>query len=156
MQAMWRRQCPRRIKYQPEEMKIVLMKLRDAFVAGRSEMLMKEDRIYRMKRIEQKQIQLILLILSTLLLRCLLRFWNQLRLRSRGNFTGARRKPIASAFAVPCASSSSPRFSRSPGAGGILPNAASEKNGVSASWKNCTSAAWKHRSAGSRWIRCAA
>src|SRR5437588_438290 len=138
MQAMWRRQCPRRIKYQPEEMKIVLMKLRDAFVAGRSEMLMKEDRIYRMKRIEQKQIQLILLILSTLLLRCLLRFWNQLRLRSRGNFTGARRRPIASAFVAACACFFSRPFSRSPGADGISPNAASEKHGASALSRTCT------------------
>jgi hypothetical protein len=36
MKATWRRQCPRRIKYQPEAMKIVLMKLSDAFIAGRS------------------------------------------------------------------------------------------------------------------------
>src|SRR5438477_979766 len=115
MQAMWRRQCPRRIKYQPHEMKIVLMKLSDAFVAGKSEMLMGKDRIYRMNRIEEKLIQLILLILSTLLLRCLLRSWNQLRLRSRGNFTGARLKPIASAFVAPCVYFSSRRSSRSPG-----------------------------------------
>ena len=38
MQAMCRRQCPRRIRYQPVEMKIVLTKLSEALIAGRSEM----------------------------------------------------------------------------------------------------------------------
>jgi hypothetical protein len=33
---MWRRQAPRRIKYQPIEMKTVLTKLSDALIAGRS------------------------------------------------------------------------------------------------------------------------
>lgn len=37
MQIMWRLQAPRRIKYQPAEMKIVLTRLRQAFMAGRSE-----------------------------------------------------------------------------------------------------------------------
>ena len=37
MQAMCRRQCPRRIRYQPVAMKIVLMELSDALIAGRSE-----------------------------------------------------------------------------------------------------------------------
>src|ERR1700674_1057447 len=39
MKATWRRQCPRRIKYQPEEMKIVLMKFSDALIAGKSEIV---------------------------------------------------------------------------------------------------------------------
>src|SRR5437762_8446367 len=43
MQAMCRRQCPRRIKYQPHEMKIVLKKLSDAFIAGRSDMVIAYD-----------------------------------------------------------------------------------------------------------------
>jgi hypothetical protein len=40
MQAMWRRHAPCRIKYQPVEMKTVLMKLSDALIAGRSEIVM--------------------------------------------------------------------------------------------------------------------
>jgi hypothetical protein len=39
MQAICRRQWPRRIRYQPHAMKIVLMKLSDALIAGRSEMV---------------------------------------------------------------------------------------------------------------------
>jgi hypothetical protein len=45
MQAMCRRQCPRRIKYQPHEMKIVLTKLSEAFMAGRSDILKKRRRV---------------------------------------------------------------------------------------------------------------
>jgi hypothetical protein len=37
MQAMCRRQCPRRIRYQPAEIKMVLTKLSEALSAGRSE-----------------------------------------------------------------------------------------------------------------------
>jgi hypothetical protein len=36
MQAMCRRHAPRRIKYQPIEIKTALTKLSDAFTAGRS------------------------------------------------------------------------------------------------------------------------
>ncbi len=39
MQAICRRQCPRRIKYQPQEIKTVLTKFREAFRAGKSEMV---------------------------------------------------------------------------------------------------------------------
>jgi hypothetical protein len=39
MQAIWRRQWPRRIRYQPHEMKIVLTRLSEALIAGRSEMV---------------------------------------------------------------------------------------------------------------------
>ncbi len=41
MQAMCCRQNPRRMKYQPAEMRTVLSALRDAFNAGRSEMVMR-------------------------------------------------------------------------------------------------------------------
>jgi hypothetical protein len=38
MHAMCRRQWPRRIRYQPPEMKMVLTKLSEALIAGKSEM----------------------------------------------------------------------------------------------------------------------
>ena len=37
MHAMWRRHAPCRMKYQPVEIKMVLTKLSDALIAGRSE-----------------------------------------------------------------------------------------------------------------------
>ena len=39
MHATWRRQWSRRIQYQPSEIKTVLVKLSDALIAGRSEIV---------------------------------------------------------------------------------------------------------------------
>ena len=39
MQTMWRCQAPRRTKYQPIEMKIVLARLKEALSAGRSDIV---------------------------------------------------------------------------------------------------------------------
>ena len=40
MHATWRRQAPRRIKYQPAEIKIVLRRLSEALIAGKSLIVM--------------------------------------------------------------------------------------------------------------------
>jgi hypothetical protein len=49
MQAIWRRQWPRRIKYHPHEMKMVLMKFSDALIAGRS-VIFKQGRTFNVQR----------------------------------------------------------------------------------------------------------
>ena len=38
MQTIWARQAPRRMRYQPSEMKTVLIRLKVALTAGRSDM----------------------------------------------------------------------------------------------------------------------
>ena len=50
MQAMCCRQCPRRIRYHPAEIKTVLMALSEAFSAGRSEMVIEDTGHIRRRR----------------------------------------------------------------------------------------------------------